>query len=134
MVIKNNPANAGLFFDFVLTEIANYRKPNLLFSFSPLLLFLKKVRLDLFLKTSRLIPRRSLAQEFCDAGLIKINGAPAKSSKEVKTGDEIEIKRRNRITRLKVLEIPSQKQVSKQLAPNLFEILSEEILEDDILG
>jgi len=92
------------------------------------------MRLDLFLKTSRLIPRRSLAQEFCDAGLIKINGAPAKSSKEVKTGDEIEIRRRNRITRLKVLEIPVQKQVSKQSAADLFEILGEEILEDDILG
>ena len=89
------------------------------------------MRLDLFLKTSRLIPRRSLAQEFCDAGLIKINGAVAKSSKEVKADDEIEIRRRNRVTRLKVLEIPAQKQVSKQLAPNLFEILSEETLEDD---
>jgi len=104
----------------------------LLFTFPNFLLY--AVRLDLFLKTSRLIPRRSLAQEFCDAGLIKINGAPGKSSKEVKVGDEIEIKRRSRITRLKVLEIPSQKQISKQLAPNLFEILSEEILEDDILG
>jgi ribosomal 50S subunit-recycling heat shock protein len=92
------------------------------------------MRLDLFLKTSRLIPRRSLAQEFCDAGLIKINDAPAKSSKEVKTGDRLEIRRRNRITRLKVLEIPAQKQVSRAAAANLFEILSEEILEDDILG
>ena len=95
---------------------------------------LTKVRLDLFLKTSRLIPRRSLAQEFCDAGLIKINGAVAKSSKEIKAGDEIEIKRRNRITRLKILEIPAQKQVSKQLAPNLFEVLGEETLSDDILS
>jgi len=92
------------------------------------------MRLDLFLKTSRLIPRRSLAQEFCDAGLIKINGARAKSSKEVKTGDEIDIRRNRRITRLKVLEIPVQKQVSKQSAADLFEILGEEILEDDILG
>ena len=92
------------------------------------------MRLDLFLKTSRLIPRRSLAQEFCDAGLIKVNGAAAKSSKEVKQGDEIEIKRRDRLTKLKVLEIPAQKQVSKQSAGNLFEILGEEILEDDILG
>jgi ribosomal 50S subunit-recycling heat shock protein len=92
------------------------------------------MRLDLFLKTSRLIPRRALAQEFCDAGLIKVNGAAAKSSKEIKTGDEIEIRRRSRLTRLKVLEIPSQKQVSKQNAVNLFEILGEEILEDDILS
>lgn len=92
------------------------------------------MRLDLFLKTSRLIPRRSLAQEFCDAGLIKVNGAAAKSSKEVKTGDELEIRRRNRVTRLKILEVPTQKQVSKQSAANLFEILGEEILEDDILA
>jgi len=96
-------------------------------------LSIKKMRLDLFLKTSRLIPRRSLAQEFCDAGLIKINGAVAKSSKEVKTGDEIEIKRRNRLTLLKVLEIPAKKQVSKESAADLFEILGEETLEDDIL-
>lgn len=92
------------------------------------------MRLDLFLKTSRLIPRRSLAQEFCDAGLIKVNDAAAKSSKEVKAGDEIEIKRRSRITRLKILGIPAQKQVSKQSAADLFEILSEETLEDDILS
>jgi ribosomal 50S subunit-recycling heat shock protein len=92
------------------------------------------MRLDLFLKTSRLIPRRSMAQEFCDAGLIKINGAIAKSSKEVKAGDEVEIKRRNRITRLKILEIPAQKQVSKQSAADLFEMLGEEMLEDDLLG
>jgi len=92
------------------------------------------MRLDLFLKTSRLIPRRSLAQEFCDAGLIKVNDQTAKSSKEVKTGDEIEIKRRNRLTRLRVLEIPASKQVSKQSAADFFEILSEEVLEDDILS
>jgi ribosomal 50S subunit-recycling heat shock protein len=92
------------------------------------------MRLDLFLKTSRLIPRRSLAQDFCDAGKIKVNGAKAKSSKEIKANDEIEIRRRGRITLLKVLEIPSQKQVSKEKAANLFEVLNEVILEDDILG
>ncbi len=92
------------------------------------------MRLDLFLKTSRLIPRRSLAQEFCDAGLIKIGGVAAKSSKDVKTGDEIEIRRRDRLILLKVLEIPDKKQVSKQTAASLFEILREETLEDDILS
>lgn len=92
------------------------------------------MRLDLFLKTSRLIPRRSLAQEFCDAGMIKVNNAVAKSSKEVKAGDEIEIRRRNRVTRLKILEIPAQKQVSKNAAANLFEVLSEETVNDDILS
>ena len=92
------------------------------------------MRLDLFLKTSRLIPRRSLAQEFCDAGLIKINGAKAKSSKEVKAGDELEIKRRDRLTQIKILEVPAAKQISKHSAADLFEILRENILEDNILS
>ena len=104
------------------------------FPFSFLHFTFIKMRLDLYLKVSRLIPRRSLAQEFCDAGLIKVGGAVAKSSKEVKAGDEIEIRRRNRVTRLKILEVPAQKQVSKQTASALFEILGEEILDDDILS
>lgn len=92
------------------------------------------MRLDLFLKTSRLIPRRSLAQDFCDAGRIKVGGTKAKSSKEVKAGDELEIKRRDRVIRLRIREIPSSKQVSKERAADLFEVLGEEILEDDILS
>ncbi len=89
------------------------------------------MRLDLFLKTSRLIARRSLAQQFCDAGLIKINNLKAKSSRDVKTGDEIEIKKSNRLTKLKILEVPDKKQVSKTDAANLYEIVSEERLESD---
>ena len=49
------------------------------------------MRLDLFLKASRLILRRTLAQEFCDAGRVKVNDVKAKSSREVKELDEIEI-------------------------------------------
>ncbi len=90
------------------------------------------MRLDLFLKASRLILRRSLAQKFCDANLVKVNNAAAKSSREIKTGDEIEIKRHNRLTRIKVLQVPAQKQVSKTSAPNLYEIISDEKLEDDL--
>jgi ribosomal 50S subunit-recycling heat shock protein len=88
------------------------------------------MRLDLFLKASRIVPRRSLANELCDAGLVKINDAPAKPSREVRENDQIEIKRRNRISRLRVLRVPANKQISKQEAPNLYEIVSEEILED----
>lgn len=87
------------------------------------------MRLDLFLKSSRLVVRRSLAQEFCDAGMIKVNGAVAKSSKEIKADDEIIIARRNRITNLKVIQVPDKKQVSKNDATNLYEIISEEIVE-----
>jgi ribosomal 50S subunit-recycling heat shock protein len=90
------------------------------------------MRLDLFLKTSRLILRRSLAQEFCDANLIKVNGAAAKSAKEIKANDEIEIRRRNRLTKLKVLQIPAKKQVSRDEAANLYEILTDETIAEEI--
>ncbi len=92
------------------------------------------MRLDLFLKASRLIVRRSLAQEFCDAGLVKINGSAAKSSREVKPDDRIEIKRHNRLTEVRVLLVPDKKQVSKQDAANLYEIVSETAVADEILN
>lgn len=96
------------------------------------------MRLDLFLKASRLIPRRTLAQEFCDKGLIKVNGQKAKSSKEIRAGDEIEIKRRDRLTRLRVAAVPEKKpekkQVSREQAAALFEVTGEETFGDDILS
>lgn len=95
-------------------------------------LFEEEMRLDLFLKASRLIARRSLAQKFCDANLVKVNDAAAKSSRDIKTGDEIEVKRRNRLTRIKVLQVPDKKQVAKTDAPNLYEIISDEALEDEL--
>ena len=84
------------------------------------------MRLDLFLKVSRLIPRRSVAQEFCDAGLISVNGVPAKASKEIKVGDEITIDRRNRVTRVSVQTVPDKKQVTKNEAASLIQIISDE--------
>jgi ribosomal 50S subunit-recycling heat shock protein len=88
------------------------------------------MRLDLFLKASRLILRRSLAQDFCDAGLVKVNNLTAKSSREIKPGDEIEINRRNRKTRVKVLQVPDTKQVSRANAANLYEVLSDEAVDE----
>ena len=91
------------------------------------------MRLDLFLKASRLILRRTLAQEFCDAGLVKINGVKAKSSREVKVNDEIEIKRSNRVLIVRVLQIPNTKQVSRQASSSLFEVVSETMISDSLL-
>jgi ribosomal 50S subunit-recycling heat shock protein len=88
------------------------------------------MRLDLFLKASRLIARRSLAQKFCDAGLVSVNNFAAKSSREIKAGDEIKIKKGNRLTKVSVLQVPDKKQVSRQDAVNLYTIISEEVLED----
>ncbi len=91
------------------------------------------MRLDLFLKASRIIIRRSLAQKFCDAGLVKIDGVVAKSSRDVRLNDEIEIKRSQRILKVRVLQIPNHKQVSRQDASSLFEVVSEEICNDSTL-
>ena len=90
------------------------------------------MRLDLFLKTSRLIPRRSLAQELCDAGRISVNGTVAKSSKEIKAGDAIDIHRRERITKIVVNTVPASKQVSKQSAGELYNVVSDESVDDGL--
>lgn len=90
-----------------------------------------RMRLDLFLKSSRLIKSRSVAQEFCDAGRVKVNGATAKSSKEVKSGDKLSIRRRDRVTEYAIELVPTQKQVSKEKAAELYKIISETELADD---
>jgi len=88
------------------------------------------MRLDLFLKVSRLVLRRSVAQEFCDAGSIIVNGSAAKASKDIKAGDKIEIKRRTRHTSVEVLQLPAGKQLSKGDAGDLYRVL-EDIRSDD---
>ncbi len=88
------------------------------------------MRLDVFLKISRLIVRRSLAQEFCDAGYVMVNDSPAKSSKDVKINDEIEIKRRGRLTKVRVTQVPDKKQISKNAAENLYQLIKDELQEN----
>jgi len=88
------------------------------------------MRLDLFLVSSRLIKRRSLAQEFCEKGLVRVNGLEAKSSKELKSGDTLEITRRSEITKVSVLKIPETKQVSKASASSLYEVLETRVEEN----
>ena len=83
------------------------------------------MRLDLFLKSSRLILRRTIAQEFCDAGLVLVNGVKAKSSRDVRMNDEIEIKRSTKILKVRVIQIPAGKQVSRADSSNLYEVISE---------
>ena len=91
------------------------------------------MRLDIFLKLSRLISSRTLAKEFTKAALVSVNGLVAKSSRDVSAGDEIEITRHNKIIKVKVLIVPSKKQVSKKDALGLYEIISEELLDEDPL-
>lgn len=90
------------------------------------------MRLDVFLKLSRLISRRSLAQEFCDAGLVSVNGVPAKSSKEIKTADTIEIRRRNRKTVVRVETTTEKKQLSKTDSGSLYTLVSDAPVENEL--
>ena len=63
------------------------------------------MRLDKFLKVSRLIKRRTVANEACDAGRVMINDKPAKASVQVKTGDTVEIQFGSRNVKVEVLEV-----------------------------
>ncbi len=63
------------------------------------------MRLDKYLKVSRIIKRRTVANEACDVGLVSINGKPAKASVEVKPGDLIEIAFGNHTGRYEVLDV-----------------------------
>ena len=77
------------------------------------------MRLDKFLKVSRVIKRRSVANEACDAGRVMVNGKPAKASLNVKVGDIIEIEYSNRVEKVEVLIIPTGN-VSVQDASSLY--------------
>ena len=63
------------------------------------------MRLDKFLKVSRLIKRRTVANEACDAGRVLVNDKPAKASVKVKPGDIIEIQFGTRTVKVEVLDI-----------------------------
>lgn len=63
------------------------------------------MRLDKFLKVSRLIKRRTVANDACDGGLISVNGKTAKASYDVKTGDILELTLGARSVKVEVLEI-----------------------------
>ena len=63
------------------------------------------MRLDKFLKVSRLIKRRTVANEACDAGRVTVNGRPAKASVQVKPGDVIEIQFGTKTVKAEVLKL-----------------------------
>ncbi|MBR3544807.1 MAG: RNA-binding S4 domain-containing protein [Oscillospiraceae bacterium] len=63
------------------------------------------MRLDKWLKVSRLIKRRTVAQEACDAGRVSVNGRTAKPSAEIKPGDTVEISFGSKTLRAEVLSV-----------------------------
>jgi len=87
--------------------------------------------LDLFLKLTRLCPRRSVAQQLCDAGIVFLNGRPAKSSHGVKPADEIVIRRRDHEITVRVLSVPAVRNIPRREASSLIEVISERELNTD---
>ena len=79
------------------------------------------MRLDKYLKVSRLIKRRTVANEACDAGRVMVNGKVAKASVDVKVGDIIEIGFGTRNVKVEVLDV--QETTRKEDAKDLFKYL-----------
>lgn len=79
------------------------------------------MRLDKYLKVSRLIKRRTVANEACDAEKVSVNGKPARASYEVKTGDIIEINISAKPLRVRVLDV--KEYTRKDDAAALYEVV-----------
>ncbi len=86
------------------------------------------MRLDKYLKVSRLVKRRTIAAELCGSNHVSLNGKVAKASSEVSVDDEIAIRFGSRLTRAKILIVPVHA-VSAQQAETLYELLEESRLE-----
>ncbi len=79
------------------------------------------MRLDKFLKVSRVIKRRTVANEVCGQGRVKVNGRVAKAGLEVRPGDRVEITLGERIIRLEITEV--RENVSAREASGLYRLL-----------
>ena len=79
------------------------------------------MRLDKYLKVSRIIKRRTVANEACDAGRVSVNGKIARASYDVKVGDEVEISFGTRIVRVEVLSL--NETIHKEDAALMYKII-----------
>ena len=79
------------------------------------------MRLDKYLKVSRIIKRRTVANEACDAGRVLVNDKPAKASVQIKTGDVIEIQFGSKNVRVEVLEV--RETVKKEDVESMYKYL-----------
>jgi ribosomal 50S subunit-recycling heat shock protein len=82
------------------------------------------MRLDKFLKVSRLIKRRTVANDLCTGAGVMINGKVAKPATEVKTGDELTLDLGHRVLTVKINEVP-EKAVPAQSAASLYTVISD---------
>ena len=83
------------------------------------------MRLDLYLKLSRLVPRRTGAKDMCDTGEVSVNGQAAKAGREVHLGDRVTLLLPTREIAIEVLALPAGRSVSKVAARELFRVTGE---------
>jgi len=81
------------------------------------------MRLDKYLKVSRIIKRRTVAKEACDGGRVTINGKVCKAGAEVKEGDVMEIRFGNRVGRYEITDV--REVVRKENAAEMYKVLEE---------
>lgn len=86
------------------------------------------MRLDKYLKVSRLIKRRTVAKEICDAGRIQVNGRVAKAGAELSIGDVLAIRYGQRTVSVRVVQIAEN--AKKELASELYEVISDSAATD----
>lgn len=88
------------------------------------------LRLDKYLKVSRLIKRRTLAKEICDAGAVTINGRAAKAGTEVKPGDILEIRLGSKLLKVEITATPEA--IRADQAKTLYNVLGEKRYTEEI--
>ena len=84
------------------------------------------MRLDKFLKVSRLVKRRTLAKEIADQGRVLINGKPGKAGSRIQVGDELEIQYGNKRVTVRIEKLAET--TKKQEAASMYTVLKEEFL------
>jgi ribosomal 50S subunit-recycling heat shock protein len=82
------------------------------------------MRLDLFLKWSRVILRRTLAKEICDAGRAKINGSEARAGRDVRVGDVVTLELPRRLLKFRIQSIPARAP-AKETAKSMIEVVDD---------
>lgn len=84
------------------------------------------MRVDLFLKTSRLVKRRSVAQEMCSAGRVLVNGHEAKPAKEIGAGDILRLSFSTRTIDIDILSVPASSKNVKSLPEEMYRVISDQ--------
>jgi ribosomal 50S subunit-recycling heat shock protein len=88
------------------------------------------MRVDRFLKLTRIVKRRTLAKELCDEGVVLVNGTTARAGREVKVGDRLLLLLRNRHLEIEVEEVPDRPP-STSKARELYRVVQDERMSDN---